>query len=170
MLAYDGIAVIVNPQNPVDDLDVATIVRIYTGDITNRMDVGGDDAPIVLIGREAGSGTRDGFETITGTADKCTYRQELTAFGDEITAVSTNPYAIGYASLTSLGDAVKVLIVDGVAPSEQSVQDGSYPIQRPFVLVTKADVPLAAAAQQQMLSVRPVRCRCSNYGSPQYKT
>lgn len=74
MLAYDGIAVIVNPQNPVDDLDVATIVRIYTGDITNRMDVGGDDAPIVLIGREAGSGTRDGFETITGTADKCTYR------------------------------------------------------------------------------------------------
>ena len=147
VLAYDGIAVIVNPENPVSDLDVATIAKIYTGEITNWSEVGGHDAQIVLIGREAGSGTRDGFESITGTEDQCRYRQELTSTGDVITAVSQNPNAIGYASVASVKDTVKALTVAGVAPGNETILDGSYVIQRPFVLVTRADVPLSAAAQ-----------------------
>lgn len=147
VLAYDGIAVIVNPENPVADLDVETIARLYTGEITNWKDVGGNDAPVVLIGREAGSGTRDGFESITGTAEQCMYRQELTSTGDVITAVSQNPDAIGYASLASLKDTVRALTVGGVAPTEATIKDGSYVIQRPFVLVTRKDAALSDVAQ-----------------------
>ena len=147
VLAYDGIAVIVNPENPVADLDVATIAKIYTGEITNWSEVGGNDAEIVLIGREAGSGTRDGFESITDTEDACQYRQELTSTGDVITAVSQNPGAIGYASVASVKDTVKALTVAGVAPSNETILDGTYVIQRPFVLVTKTDAQLSAAAQ-----------------------
>ena len=147
VLAYDGIAVIVNPENPVSDLDVETIAKIYTGEITNWSEVGGNDAEIVLIGREAGSGTRDGFESITGTEDACQYRQELTSTGDVITAVSQNPGAIGYASVASVKDTVKALTVGGVTPSNETILDGTYVIQRPFVLVTKADAQLSAAAQ-----------------------
>ena len=147
VLAYDGIAVIVNPENPVSDLDVATIAKIYLGQITNWSEVGGNDAEIVLIGREAGSGTRDGFESITDTEDACQYRQELTSTGDVITAVSQNPGAIGYASVASVKDTVKALTVAGVAPSNETILDGTYVIQRPFVLVTKADTQLSAAAQ-----------------------
>lgn len=146
-LAIDGIAVIVNPANTVEDLDVETIAKIYTGEITNWSEVGGEDGEIVLIGREAGSGTRGGFEEITETVDKCQYRQELSSTGDVITAVSQNPGAIGYASLASVKDTVKALKVAGVAPSEETVKDGSYLIQRPFVLVTKKDVVLPQAAQ-----------------------
>lgn len=148
VLAYDGIAVIVNPENPVSDLDVDTIAKIYTGEITNWKDVGGNDAEIVLIGREAGSGTRDGFESITGTEDTCQYRQELTSTGDVITAVSQNSDAIGYASLASVKETVCALTVGGVAPTEDTVKDGSYVIQRPFVLVTKTDAALSDAAQK----------------------
>ena len=147
VLAYDGIAVIVNLENPVSDLDVQTIAKIYTGEITNWSQVGGNDAEIVLIGREAGSGTRDGFESITGTEDACQYRQELTSTGDVITAVSQNPGAIGYASVASVKDTVKALTVGGVAPSNETILDGTYVIQRPFVLVTKADAELSAAAK-----------------------
>ena len=147
VLAYDGIAIVVNPANPVADLPLDTIAKIYTGEITNWKDVGGDDAEIVLIGREAGSGTRDGFESITDTKDKCQYRQELTSTGDVLTAVSQNPNAIGYASLAAVKDSVKALSVDGVVPSEDTVKDGSYKVQRPFVLVTKADAPLSETAQ-----------------------
>ena len=147
VLALDGIAVIVNPANPVSDLDVETIAKIYTGEITNWKEVGGNDAEIVLIGREAGSGTRDGFESITDTKDSCKYRQELTSTGDVITTVSTNPDAIGYASLAALKDNVKTLTVGGIAPTEDTVKDGSYVIQRPFVLVTKDGVELSTAAQ-----------------------
>ena len=147
VLAYDGIAVIVNPQNSVSDLDVATIAKIYLGEITNWSEVGGADAEIVLIGREAGSGTRDGFESITDTEDACQYRQELTSTGDVITAVSQNPGAIGYASVASVKDTVKALTVAGVAPSNETILDGSYVIQRPFVLVTKTDAQLSPAAQ-----------------------
>ena len=136
VLAYDGIAIIVHPDNPVSDLSIEQIAQLYTGEITNWKDVGGNDAQVVLIGREAASGTRDGFESITGTKDKCQYRQELTSTGDVITAVSQNPDAIGYASLASIKDSVKALNVDGVTPSEASVKDGSYKVQRPFVLVT----------------------------------
>ena len=148
VLAYDGIAVIVHPDSPVSELDVDTIAKIYTGEITNWKDIGGQDAEIVLIGREAGSGTRDGFESITGTEDACQYRQELTSTGDVITAVSQNPDAIGYASLASVKDTVRAVTVGGVAPTEDTVKDGSYVIQRPFVLVTKADASLSEAAQK----------------------
>ena len=148
VLALDGIAVIVNPANPVSDLDVETIAKIYTGEITNWKEVGGNDAEIVLIGREAGSGTRDGFESITDTKDSCKYRQELTSTGDVITTVSTNPDAIGYASLAALKDNVKALTVGGVAPTEDTVKDGSYVIQRPFVLVTKTGAKLSENAQK----------------------
>ena len=148
VLAYDGIAVIVNPNNPVSDLDVETIAKIYTGEITNWSELGGTDGEIVLIGREAGSGTRDGFESITGTEDVCKYRQELTSTGDVITTVSQNPNAIGYASVASIKDSVKAVTVDGVAPTNESIKDGSYVIQRPFVMVTKADTELSESAQK----------------------
>ena len=147
-VALDGIAIIVNPENPVSDLSVDQIAAIYTGEITNWSEVGGNDAEIVLIGREAGSGTRDGFESITKTTDKCQYRQELTSTGDVITTVSQNPDAIGYASLSSVKDSVKALTVGGVAPTEDTVKDGSYVIQRPFVLVTKDGTKLSEAAQK----------------------
>lgn len=146
-LAYDGIAVVVHPESKVEDLSLEQIAAIYTGEITNWKEVGGDDAEIVLIGREAGSGTRDGFESITGTKDACKYRQELTATGDVITTVSQNPGAIGYASLSAVKDTIKVLKVAGVAPSEATVQDGSYAVQRPFMLITKTDAKLEAAPQ-----------------------
>lgn len=148
ILAYDGIAIIVNPDNPVSDLSLEEIADIYTGEITNWSEVGGNDAEIVLIGREAGSGTRDGFETITGTEDTCQYRQELTSTGDVITTVSQNPDAIGYASAASVKENVKALTVDGVAVTEDTIKDGSYVVQRPFVLVTKNGTDLSEAAQK----------------------
>ena len=148
VLAYDGIAMVVNPANPVSDLTVEQIAAISTGEITNWKEVGGNDAEIVLIGREAGSGTRDGFESITGTAEACKYRQELTSTGDVIATVASNPDAIGYASLAALKDTVKALSVSGVTPTEETVKDGSYVIQRPFVLVTKDGTALSATAQK----------------------
>lgn len=147
VVALDGIAIVVNPENPVSDLDIDTIAKIYTGEITNWKDVGGNDAEIVLIGREAGSGTRDGFESITDTKDACQYRQELTSTGDVINTVSQNPDAIGYASLSAVGDSVKALTVGGVEATEATVKDGSYVVQRPFVLVTKQGTKLSPAAQ-----------------------
>lgn len=147
VLAYDGIAIVVHPSNGVSDLSLETIAKIYTGEITNWKDVGGEDAEIVLIGREAGSGTRDGFETYTDTKDACQYRQELTSTGDVLTAVAQNPAAIGYASLASVKESVKALSVDGVIPSEETVKDGTYKVQRPFVLATKADTALSETAQ-----------------------
>ena len=125
-----------------------TIAKIYTGEITNWSEVGGKDAEIVLIGREAGSGTRDGFETITETEDMCQYRQELTSTGDVITTVAQNPDAIGYASVASVKESVKALSVNGVAATEETIKDGSYVVQRPFVLVTKTDAELSEAAQE----------------------
>ena len=158
VVALDGIAMIVNPENPVSDLTVEQIADIYTGKITNWSEVGGNDAEIVLIGREAGSGTRDGFESITGTKDACQYRQELTSTGDVITTVSQNPDAIGYASLAALKDTVKALTVGGVAPTEETVKDGSYVIQRPFVLVTKTgETRLRAADHCISDRFRPAR-------------
>ena len=148
VLAYDGIAVIVNPENQVSDLSVETIAKIYKGEITNWSEVGGDDAEIVLIGREAGSGTRDGFESITETEELCKYNQELTSTGDVITTVSQNPGAIGYASVASVKDTVKAVTVNGIAANDVTIKDGSYVLQRPFVLVTKTGVELSEAAQK----------------------
>ena len=146
VLAYDGIAVIVNPENPINDLTVETIAKIYKGEIKNWSEIGGTDAEIVLIGREAGSGTRDGFESITDTEDVCQYRQELTSTGDVITTVAQNPGAIGYASVASVKSTVKAVTVDGVAATEENIKNGNYVVQRPFVLVTKADESMSDAA------------------------
>ncbi len=148
VLALDGIAVIVNPDNPVADLDMETIAKIYKGEITNWKDAGGNDGEIVLIGREANSGTRDGFESITDTKDACQYRQELSSTGDVITTVMNNPNAIGYASVASVKDSVKTISVDNILPTEETIKDGSYKIQRPFVLVTKEDTNLSDTAQK----------------------
>ncbi len=139
---------IVHPENPVSDLTLEQIAAIYTGEITNWNEVGGSDGEIVLIGREAGSGTRDGFESITGTEDACKYRQELTSTGDVITTVAGSPNAIGYASLASVKNSVKAISVGGVAPSEATIKDGSYAVQRPFVLVTKTDAELSETAKK----------------------
>ena len=146
-LAYDGIAVIVNPENTVEDLTVEQIAAIYTGEITNWSEVGGIDAEIVLIGRDASSGTRSGFEEIVGVEDACQYRQELTSNGDVLTTVASNPGAIGYASVATVKDTVKALKVGGVAPTNETVKDGSYAIQRPFVLVTKEGAELSETAK-----------------------
>ena len=147
VLAYDGIAMIVNPANPVEDLSLEQIADIYTGKITNWSEVGGNDSQIVLIGREAGSGTRGGFEEIVGVVDGCQYRQELSSTGDVITTVAQNPDAIGYASLAAVKDTVKALKVAGVTPTEATVKDGTYTIQRPFVLATKTGEKLNDVAQ-----------------------
>lgn len=146
-VALDGIAVIVNPANSVEDLTVEQIAGIYTGEITDWSELGGRAGAISCIGREAGSGTRDGFETITGTADACKMDQELTSTGAVIEAVAGNPNAIGYASMASLKDSVKAVTVGGVACTEETVLDGTYEIQRPFVLVTRRDETLSDAAQ-----------------------
>ena len=148
VVALDGIAIVVNKDSKVADLTVEQLKKMFTGEITNWKDVGGNDAEIVLIGREAGSGTRDGFESITDTKDACQYRQELTSTGDVITTVSQNPNAIGYASLAAIKDSVKALTVNGVAPTEATVKDGTYLVQRPFVLVTKEGVALSETAQK----------------------
>lgn len=147
-LAYDGIALVVNPANGVDDLSLDEVSKIYTGEITNWSELGGEDLEIVLIGREAGSGTRDGFESVTGTEDKCKYRQELTSTGDVITTVAGNENAIGYASLASVKDTVKAVSVNGVYPTEDTIRNGSYAVQRPFVLVTKTDKQLSDTAKK----------------------
>lgn len=144
--AIDGIAIIVNPQNRISDLSTQTISKIYTGDVANWKEVGGDDAPIVLIGREAASGTREGFESITGTIGMCKYSQELTSTGDIIQTVASNPNAIGYASLASVKDIVKIVSVDGVLPKTETIQNGDYKIQRNFILVTKKGTPLSNTA------------------------
>lgn len=150
VIAIDGIAMIANPQNSVSDLTIEQIGKIYTGEVTNWNEVGGNDAPIVLIGREAASGTRDGFESITKTKDKCQYTQELTSTGDVVQTVSSNPNAIGYASLASVKDTVKLLSVEGVTPTNETIQNGTYKIQRDFVFVTPKNKQLSEATQAFM--------------------
>lgn len=148
-VALDGIAIIVNADSQVADLTVEQIAQIFTGEITNWSEVGGADGEIACIGREAGSGTRDGFESITETEDLCKLSQELTTTGAVIEAVKGNPNAIGYASLSAVEgqEGIKTLTVGGVACSEETILDGTYEIQRPFVLVTKNDTQLSEAAQ-----------------------
>ena len=146
-IALDGIAIIVNNASKVENLTVDQLKQMFTGEITNWSEVGGDDGEIVLIGREAGSGTRDGFESIVDVKDSCKYAQELTATGAVISAVEANPLAIGYASLSAVGDTVKMVTVGGVECSEETVKDGSYEVQRPFVFVTNKSVTLSEQAQ-----------------------
>ena len=149
IVALDGIAVIVNADSKVENLTVEQIGKIFTGEITDWSEVGGDAGTISCIGREAGSGTRDGFESITDTKDACKLDQELTSTGGVIEAVAGNPNAIGYASLSAVEgkDTVKAVTVGGVACTEETVLSGSYAIQRPFVLVTKTGETRSPAAQ-----------------------
>ena len=146
-VALDGIAIVVNKASKVADLTVDQLKQMFTGEITNWKDVGGDDGEIVLVGREAGSGTRDGFESIVDVKDSCKYAQELTATGAVISAVEANPLAVGYASLSAVGDTVAMVTVESVECSEDTVKDGSYKIQRPFVFVTNKSVTLSEQAQ-----------------------
>ena len=146
-VAKDGIAIIVNPQNPVSDLSIEQIAQLFTGEITNWSEVGGNDGTVVPIGREAGSGTRDGFESITGTEDACKYTNELTSTGEVIANVASNPNAIGYASLSAVDDTIKAITVGGVAATEETVLDGTYAIQRNFNFIINSDKELSEAAQ-----------------------
>ncbi|MCD7919068.1 MAG: phosphate ABC transporter substrate-binding protein [Clostridiales bacterium] len=149
VVAIDGIAVIVNPENTVEDLTLEQIAGLFNGTITNWSEVGGEDMEVAVIGREAGSGTRDGFESVVGVEDACVYDQELTSTGSVITAVAQNQYAIGYASLSEAAedDSVKVISVDGVEATEDTVKDGSYAIQRNFNMVVNDSATLSDAAQ-----------------------
>ncbi len=147
VVARDGIAVVVHPDNPVENLTVEEIASIAKGEITDWAQVGGGQEKIAFIGREAGSGTRGAFEELTETTDQCQYTQELTSTGAVIAAVSTTPGAIGYVSLSAVEDGVRSVQVGGVPCSEETVLDGSYPIQRPFVFAVKTDEPLSEAAQ-----------------------
>ena len=149
IVALDGIAVIVNAENSVTDLSLDEIAAIYTGEVTDWSAHGSEAGAIAVIGRESGSGTRDGFESITGTEDTCVLAQELNSTGAVIEAVRTTPGAIGYASLSAVEgqEGITVLTVDGVAPSEATVLDGTYQIQRPFVFATRTDEALSEAAQ-----------------------
>ena len=147
VVALDGVAVVVNPENGVEDLTVEQIAQIFKGEITNWKDLGGEDMEIAVYGREAGSGTRGAFEEILGVVDSCKYLNEYSSTGDVIGNVASNPAAIGYASLSAVGDTVKALKVGGVECSEATVQDGSYAIQRPFIMITKDGAQLSQIAQ-----------------------
>ena len=147
IVALDGVAVVVNPDNAVDDLTVDQIAQIFKGEITNWKDLGGADEEIAVYGREAGSGTRGAFEELVGVEDACKYLNEYSSTGDVIGNVASNPNGIGYASLSAVDDTVKAVAVNGVTPSEDTVKDGSYEIQRPFVMVTKEGTQLSEAAQ-----------------------
>ena len=148
-VAKDGIAIIVNPENPVSDLSIEQIAALATGATANWSEVGGNDAEVVFMGREAGSGTRDGFESITGTEEACVYQNEYTSTGEVVAGVASNPNAIGYASLSAVegDDTVKILTVGGVAPSEETVLDGTYEIQRNFNFIINDSTALSDAAQ-----------------------
>lgn len=149
VVALDGIAIIVNKDSPVDDLTIEQIAAIFKGEIKNWNELGGEDLAISCVGRESGSGTRDGFESVTGTSEACVLAQELTSTGAVISAVAANPNAIGYASLSAVEGqgGIKALKVNGVDCSEETVLDGTYAVQRPFVLVTREGETLSPAAQ-----------------------
>lgn len=147
VVAIDGIAIVVHPDNPISDLSMELLADVYTGAITDWSQLGGEASPIVCIGRESASGTRDGFESITGTVDACKYTQELTSTGDVVQTVLSNPNAIGYASLGSVGDSVKVLSIDGVVPSNDTILDGTYAVSRDYTLVTLKGKELTGAVK-----------------------
>lgn len=147
VVAKDGVAVIVNPANGVEDLTVEQIADIFSGKITNWSEVGGEDMEIAVYGREAGSGTRGAFEEIVGVVDACQLTNEYSSTGDLVGNVAGNENAISYASLSAVDETVKAVKVAGVECTEDTVKDGSYAIQRPFVMVTKDGTELSAAAQ-----------------------
>lgn len=150
VIALDGIAIIVNKENPVTNLTKEQLQNMATGEITNWQEVGGDDAPVVFCGREAGSGTREGFESIVGVENECKYDVEYNATGGIIGSVFLNKNAIGYVSLATLGDKVKTVSIDGIAATEENIQDGSYKIQRPFIALTKQGTQQNSAVESYL--------------------
>lgn len=152
VVAIDGIGVIVDPGNGLDGLTKEQLVDIYTGNISNWSELGGTDEPIVVVGREAGSGTRDGFESILDVKDTCAYANELDSTGAVIAKVASTPGAIGYASFGDLNDSVKTLALDEVTPSIETIKDGSYILQRPFVMATMGEVSEQNEAVQALFA------------------
>mgnify|MGYP002971318463 CR=1 FL=1 len=140
IVAIDGIAVVVDPANTVEDLTKDQLTSIYDGSVTNWKDVGGNDAPIVVVGREAGSGTRGAFEELLGLEDACKYANELDSTGAVMAKVASTPGSIGYVSLDVLDDTVKALKLEGVEPTEENIKAGSYFLSRPFVMATKGEI------------------------------
>lgn len=140
IVAIDGIAVVVNPDTKVENLTKEQLAQIYTGEITDWADVDGDSAPIVVIGREAGSGTRGAFEELLDVADKCTYASELDSTGAVMAKVASTPGSIGYVSLDVLDDTVKALKLEGVEPTAENIKAGNYFLSRPFVMATKGEI------------------------------
>lgn len=140
IVAIDGIAVVVDTANTVEDLTKDQLTGIYEGTIANWKEVGGNDAPIVVVGREAGSGTRSAFEELLGLEDKCRYSNELDSTGAVMAKVASTPGAIGYVSLDVLDDTVKSVKLDGAEPSEESIKAGEYFLSRPFVMATKGEI------------------------------
>lgn len=147
VIALDAVAVIVHPENPVTDLTAEQLAGIFTGEISDWSQLGGGHAPVAVYGREAGSGTRGAFEEIVGVGDECVYANEYSSTGDVVGSVAGNPNAIGYVSLAAVNGTVRTLNINGVGCTEEAVRDGSYPIQRPFVMITRAGAGLSEAAQ-----------------------
>ena len=147
VIAFDGIAVVVHPSNPITGLTRDQLVRIFTGELTGWAQLGGEDRPIAVLGREAGSGTRGAFEEMLGIADRCRYRNEYGSSGDVIANTASNPNAIGYVSLATVNSTVAVLPVDGVLCSEETLRAGTYPLQRPFLMVTRKGRALSPQAE-----------------------
>lgn len=140
IVAIDGIAVITNKSSSIKDVTSKDLAKIYTGEITDWAELGGEEQPIIVIGREAGSGTRDAFEELLEVKDVCAYAQELDSTGAVLAKVGTTPGAIGYVSLDVVDDTVSGLKIDGVEPTEEEILAGNYMLQRPFVMATKGEI------------------------------
>ena len=140
IVAIDGIAVITDTDNTITDIKSEDLAKVYTGEITNWKDLGGKDEQIVVIGREAGSGTRDAFEELMDVKDSCKYAQELDSTGAVLAKVAATPGAVGYVSLDVLDDTVNGLKINSVEPTEENILAGTYVLQRPFVMATKGEI------------------------------
>ncbi len=150
IVAIDGIAVITDTENTVKDITAEDLAKIYTGEVQNWSELGGNDESIVVIGREAGSGTRDAFEELLDVADKCQYAQELDSTGAVLAKVASTPGAIGYVSLDVVDDTVSALSIDGVEPTEEKILAGDYLLSRPFVMATKGEISEQSDAVQEL--------------------
>lgn len=150
VVAIDGIGIVVNPATTVDDVTTDQLKEIYTGAVTNWSELGGEDSQIVVIGREASSGTRSAFEEILGIEDQCQYAQEIDSTGAVMAKVASTPGAIGYVSIDIIDDTVKTLKLDGVEPTQETIKDGSYTLQRPFVMATKGEISEQSEAVQAL--------------------
>lgn len=149
IVAIDGIAVCVDTANTVSGLSRQQLTDIYTGAVTNWSEVGGEDSPIIVVGREAGSGTRGAFEELLGMEDACAYANELDSTGAVMAKVASTPGAIGYVSLDALDDSVITLALDGVEPTVENIKAGSYFLSRPFVMATKGEIPEQSGLVQE---------------------